>query len=153
VTSEQARGALLYALTAFVLVAGGLWWVRTAPAAGNDPRAAQWRATAVKLLPDLPIQVTSETLEVSGGRSTDRNEPVDFGSYRVTMLCVGEQGNVRVRVSMTDDDSGRAVPCTLNPATITLTVALADNFYLHVASESQARTVVFRWRLDRVRGF
>jgi hypothetical protein len=152
VTAEQTRGVLLYTLTAVLLIAGGLWWVRSAPPGPDDPRVEQWRAKAGLLLPDQIQQVKAETFPLASGHDADRNAVVTAGSYRVTMLCVADRGDVRVRFSTTDSDSGRAVPCAPAPTPVTLTIALADNFFLNATSESPTRAVIFRWRLERAGG-
>jgi len=130
-----------------------VWFLRSAPTAGTDRRVDAWRASAAGLLPDVPRQVTAETIRMDSGNSTERDTPVDGGSYRLTMVCLGQRGSVRVRLSPTDADSGRAVPCAESPRSVTLTVGLADDFIMHVSAETDRRTVVFRWRLDPARGF
>jgi hypothetical protein len=155
VTSARTRGAVLYALAAALLLGGAVWYVRSAPAAGTtaDPRVAVWQADASRLLPNLPLQVTADTIVMSGGTSTQRTEPVSGGSYALSMICLGDHGAVRVRLSVTGYDSGRAVPCAESPATVTLTVGLADEFLLQASAETDSDVAVFRWRLDRARGF
>jgi hypothetical protein len=151
---ERVRGTVLYALSAVLLLAGGVWFVRSAPDDGDDPRVVAWRQTAVRLLPDQPLQVTSDTIVVTGDMSTERTADVQGGSYALSMICLGDGGQVRVRLSASgDEDSGRGVPCSSDPSTVTLTVALASDFFMLVAGETEGGTAVFRWRLDRTRGF
>jgi hypothetical protein len=151
---ERGRGALLYALFAVLLLAGGGWFVRTAPVTGGDPRVADWQQSAARLLPDLPLQVKSDTIVVAGDTTTERTTNVPGGSYSLSMVCLGDGGQVRVRLSANgDEDSGRGVPCTADPSTVTLTVALASDFFMLVTGETEGGTAVFRWRLDRARGF
>ena len=150
---ERARGALLYGLTVAVLLAGGLWFVRAAPPPGEDPRIMAWRQSATESLPDLPFQVTAETLVLGGDRTTERTAAVNGGSYMLTMICLGAGGQVRVRLSSAGDDTGRAVPCGADPASVTLRMALATEFLLQVSGETDGNPAVFRWRLNPTRGF
>jgi Family of unknown function (DUF6023) len=153
VISERARGVLLYALSAALLVAGGLWFVRSAPAARTDRRVQAWQDSAANLLPDRPLQVRADTIVMNGDSSTERNESVGGGSYTLSMICLGDRGRVRVRLSASGDDSGRAVPCSAAPQTVAVTVGLAADFFMKISAETDGHIAVFRWRLDRTRGF
>jgi hypothetical protein len=153
VRGERARGALLYGLSAVVLLAGGVWFVRAAPPPGEDPQVRAWRQSALESLPDLPLQVTAETVVLAGDRTTERTAMVDSGSYTLTMICLGGGGQVRVRVSSIGDDTGRAVPCGAEPESVTLRMALATEFLLRVSGETDGESAVFRWRLNPSRGF
>lgn len=151
---ERGRGALLYALATALLVAGAGWFVRAAPATGDDRRVPGWQRDAARLLPDRPDQVKAETVVVGAGATTERSADVTGGSYQLSMICVGDGGHVRVRLSASADaDSGRAVPCAARPSAVTLTVAVASQLFMLVSGEAQAGTAVFRWRLDRTRPF
>jgi Family of unknown function (DUF6023) len=152
VIGERARGTLLYALSIVLLLAGCVWFFRAAPTTGEDPRVASWRRTAAQLLPDLPFQVTADTIVMAGDITTERTTNVGGGSYTLSMICLGDGGHVRVRLSSVGDDSGRAVACTPNPASVTLSVALAADFFMLVSGETGGATAVFRWRLDRTHG-
>lgn len=154
-TSARTRGVVLYSLAAVLLLGGAFWYVRAAPVGGAnaDPRVAAWRAAAGHLLPDLPLQVTADTIVMSAGSSTQRTQPVTGGSYALSMICLGDRGVVRVRLSATGYDSGRAVPCAAAPSSVTITVGLADEFLMRVDAETDSTVAVFRWRLDRARGF
>jgi hypothetical protein len=134
-----------------VLIAGGVWFVRASPGAGVDPRMAAWRATAEELLPDAPLAM-SDTIVLSGDVPSEHRSPIDGGSYALSMLCAGT-GQVRVRVSTGNNDSGRAVPCSDAPSPETIRVALADQFYLQVSAEEDDGGAVFRWRLQRTRRY
>jgi hypothetical protein len=151
VIGERARGAMLYALTGVVLLGGGLWFLRAAPSTGADPRIAGWRATAERLLPDMPLQAMAETIVLNGELGTERTTPVDGGSYSLSMICAGT-GQVRVRLSSTGNDSGRAVQCDDAPVVDRLRVAVADEFFMRVSAENDEGGAVFRWRLERTRG-
>jgi hypothetical protein len=153
VRGERARGALLYGLFAILLVAGGAWFVRAAPPPGEDPQVTEWRRSALESLPDLPFQVTAETVVVAGDRTTERTAMVDSGSYTLTMICLGGGGQVRARVSSTGDDTGRAVPCGAEPISVTLRMGLATEFLLRLSGETDGDPAVFRWRLNPTRGF
>jgi hypothetical protein len=153
-SSERRRGVLLYALAGVLLFAGGLWFHRAAPAPREDPRVKGWRTAAARLLPDLPFQAAGGTVVLPGGTSTQRDEAVEGGPYALSMVCLAEGGSVRVRLSTSGEDSGRAVPCAAeSPESVSLTVGLADDFFMDISAETGAKTAVFRWRLDRVRGF
>ncbi len=151
--ADRTRGALLYSLTGAVLLGGGLWFFGTAPEDGRDPRIARWQATVEERLPDLAMQTLADTMVVGGDLSTERTSPVDGGWYALSVVCAGT-GQVRVRLSSSDgNDTGRAVPCSDDPSPQRLQVALADEFYLSVAAEESDGGAVFRWRLERTRGF
>jgi hypothetical protein len=152
VIEDRARGAMLYSLAGLILLAGGVWFVRAAPD-DEDDRIRSWRATAEELVPDVAAQAMADTVVLPGGASTARTTPVDGGSYTLTMICAGT-GSVRVRLSTGGNDSGRAVSCTDAPTPQRLTVALADEFFMMMSSEPDGRgSAVFRWRLERDRGF
>ena len=150
--SERRRGVLLYALSAVLLLAGGVWFFRSAPGDYVDPRVPAWRQSATNLLPDLPTQVIADTIVMQDGIAAERTTTVGGGSYALTMVCVGERGSVRVRLSSSGTDSGRAVPCAEAPGSVTLTVALSEDFYLRASAETGGAAAVFRWRLEHARG-
>ncbi len=151
--SDRARGVVLYSLAGAVLLGGGLWFVRAAPQTGLDPRLARWQETAEEVLPDLALQTMADTIVITGDISTQRNSPVDGGSYSLSMVCAGT-GQVRVRLSSSDrNDSGRAVRCSDQPTPQRLRVALADEFHMSVSGEQDDGGAVFRWRLERTRDF
>lgn len=151
--ADRARGAALYSLTAVLLLGGGFWWVRSAPHTAADPRVPAWRATAEERLPDRPLQALSETVVLSGRVGTERSTPVDGGEYALSMICAGT-GKVRVKVSSSGTDSGRAVPCSDAPDVDRVQVSLAEEFFISLAAEGDdGGGAVFRWRLDRARRF
>jgi hypothetical protein len=154
VISERARGVLLYALTGLVLLGGGVWFVLASPRSGEDARVQAWRATVEQTLPDTPLQALAGTVVLSNGAGTERSERVDGGSYTLTVVCAGT-GIVRIQLSTSGDDSGRAVPCMETPNLQRLTVALADEFFIRMSSEPAGDdgTAVFRWRLERSRRY
>ena len=142
---------MLYGLFGTLVLSGGLWYFSAAPESGEDPRVTLWRHSAVQQLPDLPLQVAADTMVVSENASAVRTTVVDGGSYDLTMICLGEGGRVRVRLSTPSHDTGRGIPCAEPPSQVTLTVGLDANFFMEVAGETDG-TAVFRWRLDRNRG-
>jgi hypothetical protein len=150
---EKGRGRALYALFTVLLAGGGVWFFRTAPSTGADPRVPGWQTAAARLLPDQPFQIKADTIVVTGDATTERTTGVPAGAYSLSMVCLGDGGQVRVRLSSSGDDSGRGLPCTEDPATVTLTVALATDFFMTVSGETGGPAAVFRWRLDRSRGF
>ncbi|HET6532409.1 MAG TPA: DUF6023 family protein [Actinoplanes sp.] len=153
-TDERTRGIILYALAGVVLLGGGAWFFGADPIADESPELAAWRATAEESLPDLPQQAMAETLVLSSGGRAERTMPVDGGSYTLSMVCAGTTGQVRVRLSSAGEDSGRAVPCRPEaPEVDRLRVALANEISLRLSAENDAGGAVFRWRLERSRGF
>jgi hypothetical protein len=152
VREDRAAGVALYAFALVLLLAGGIWFVRAAPDVGEDPEVAAGRAAVERLLPDVPRQAQAETMVLAEGVRTERTTVVAGGSYALAMLCVGA-GQVRVRLSATGEDSGRAVPCAARePKPVELTVGLADGLFLAVSAETRG-TAVFRWRATRTRTF
>lgn len=147
---DRAAGAALYAFALVLLLAGGVWFVRAAPDLGEDPAVVAGRITVERLLPDVPRQAQAETMVLAEGARAERSTTVSGGSYTLAMLCVGA-GQVRVRLSATGEDSGRAVPCAAqDPQPVELTVGLADDLHLAVSAETRG-TTVFRWRITRTR--
>ncbi len=151
VRQERARSAALYGLTATVAAAGATAFVVTAPRTGENPRVVAGRRTVERLIPDSPLQTGAETMVLAGGSRAERNTPVPGGSFTLTMACAGE-GRIRVRLSTTTVDSGRAVRCAAEPGTVELEVGLASMFFLSVAAESESESV-FRWRITRANSF
>ncbi len=150
--AERAADAAPYALALILLVAGGVWFVRAAPDTGEDPAVTAGRATVERLLPDLARQAEAETVVLPAGKRTERNTSVRGGSYALAMLCAGE-GQVRVRLSDTGLDSGRAVPCDRqDPQPVELTVGLADELFMAMSAETDG-PAVFRWRVTRARSY
>ncbi|BCJ53677.1 hypothetical protein Asp14428_51520 [Actinoplanes sp. NBRC 14428] len=151
-TRDRAQGITLYALTAVLALAGAAWYVRAAPPPAVDPRIAAGRRTVELLLPEVPTQAQAETMVLSTGDRTQRSGSVRSGSYELALACLGT-GQIRVRLSTTPEDSGRAVPCAPErPEKVALSVALASSFFLVVSAETEG-TSVFRYRLSRVRSY
>ena len=149
---DRATGATLYASALVLALAGTTWFIRSAPPTSEAPEVVAGRATVERLLPDLTRQAGAETLVLEAGNRTERSTAVDGGSYALAMLCVGD-GQVRVRLSDTGEDSGRAVRCDAqDPEPVELTVGLADDLFLAVSAETQG-PAVFRWRAVRTRSF
>lgn len=150
---DRAQGFVLYGLTALVLLAGGAWFVLADPIADEPAELAAWRAAAEESLPDLPLQAMAETLVLSSGGRTERTTPVDGGSYTLSMVCAGPTGQVRVRLG-TGPESGRAVPCRETvPSVDRVRVALVGELTMRLSAENDTGGAVFRWRLERSRGF
>jgi hypothetical protein len=145
VTHDRGRGVALYALAAVLLVVGGVWFIRAAPMIDEEPGITAGRATVERLVPDLASQAGAETLVLAPSRRAERNTAVRTGSYALVLVCAGE-GRVRIRLSTTTVDSGRAVLCAPEPSPVELTVALASMLFLSVSSETDEE-IVFRWRL------
>jgi hypothetical protein len=143
-TPERARGLTLYAVTAALLAAGGIWFVRAAPGDGTDPRIAGWKRTVTAALPDSVPQVDANTVVLGRGADTKATAQVTGGSFRLTMVCAGE-GDVWVALSSSGNDSGLPVPCSDRPQPISMKFALATQFYLAIMPDTDA--AVFRWQL------
>jgi hypothetical protein len=133
-----------YALALLVLLGGGGWFVETAPYLGEDPRVRDWRAAVTRALPDVQPQVDADTVMLGEASERQAAVPVTGGPFVLTMICAGV-GQVRVRLSSTGNDTGRAVPCADRPQPVSMSVALAAQFYLSMTAETTA--AVFRWRL------
>lgn len=152
-TEDRTRGLVLYSLAGVVLLGGGLWFVRAAPGETPNPRIADWQARVEVALPDLPSQTLSDTIVLRSEMRTERTSAVDGGAYTLSLVCAGT-GRVRVRLSSPGGaDSGQAVPCSEDPVPERLRFSLADEFAMSVAGEETADGAVFRWRLERSRGY
>ena len=149
-TSHRTNGVLLYSLAVVLLIGGGLWFVRAAPQVGPDPRLAVWRTAVARVVPDLATQVTAATMVLGAAApSSERLDGLNSGAYTLMVACAGDPvGRIRIRLSESGNDSGRAVQCAENPTAVSLTVALADTFVMLVSAETAGRPAVFRWRLD-----
>jgi hypothetical protein len=145
---DRVAGAVLYAGAAVLLAAGAVWWVLAAPQVGPDPQLVAWRATAERLLPDAEGQAGARTFLLGSDQAPEESTDVDPGSFELGVVCAGH-GDVRVRLSVASSASGEVVQCSDAPATVKLSVQLADQFTLSVAPEVQG-SAVFRWRLIRV---
>jgi hypothetical protein len=137
----------LYAFATLLLAAGTWWWVSTAPATGLGPQAAEWRASVERLLPDRSNQVAARTLMIRADGTAEETAVVRPGPYVLFVLCAG-RGQVLIRLSSTGPDSGRLIPCTDHPDVESLSVGLADDFYLSISGEADV-AAVFRWQLTR----
>jgi hypothetical protein len=149
VTSERARGAVLYAGAALLLVAGGTWWVRAEPPPQNDPDLARWTVAAERLLPEPPGAEVTKTIELGAGAGRQVDAPVDTGNQRVSVVCVGESETI-VRVSLgTVDDSGRGLHCTDDQAATHFEVFLVDHLHMNL-NVTGSSPVVFRYSVVRI---
>jgi hypothetical protein len=149
VTSERARGAVLYAGAALLLAAGGVWWVRAEPEPEVDPDVARWSATAERLLPEPPDAEATETVELGVGAERQIDAPIDTGNQRLSVVCVGEADSI-VRVSLgLIDDSGRGLHCTGDQAPTRFEVFLIDNLHMNLAVTGSS-PVVFRYSVIKI---
>ncbi len=143
------RGITLYALTAVLAAAGAAWFFASAPRMGEDPRTVAGRGALELVVPDVAGQIQAETVVLARGATAERNVPVSRGSYVLVVACTGAgEDQVRVRLSTTTVDSGRAVPCVEDPEPVELGTALGSMFFMSVVSEADGETVL-RWRLVR----
>lgn len=148
-TSERARGAVLYAGAALVLAAGGAWWVRAKPVQPVDPAVAQWTATAERLLPEPPNAEAAETVELGVGVDRQIDAPVDTGNHGLAVVCVGGSNSV-VRVSLgLVDDSGRGLRCSGDAQPTRFEVSLAGHLHMNL-SVTGSSPVVFRYAVIKI---
>jgi hypothetical protein len=145
-TVNRTNGAVLYACTAAVLAAGATWWFASAPAAHVDEQMTAWRATVEASVPDRSDQVDAQTTLIGPEQVGTVGGEASPGPYRLLLVCAG-RGQVRVRLSTTGDDSGRAIPCSDAPVPVELAVGLADAYFLGYSAEVPNR-VAFRWQLS-----
>jgi Family of unknown function (DUF6023) len=149
VTSERARGAVLYGGAALLLAAGGLWWIRAKPVPEIDPDVARWTATAERLLPEPPDAEATETVELGAGAERQVDAPVDTGNQRLSVVCVGESDSI-VRVSLgTIDDSGRGLHCAGEQPPTRFEVFLLDHLHMNL-NVSGSSPVVFRYSVVKI---
>ena len=109
---DRARGVALYTTTAVLLAGGATWWFRAAPSEETDPLIAQWRSTAMKLLPDAAGQDGADIVSFAADSDHEMVSDVEPGKYQVSVVCVGGPDS-RVRISMGEaaTDSGHGLNC------------------------------------------
>jgi hypothetical protein len=149
VTGDRARGVVLYATAALVLVAGLVWWVLARPQARVDPRVEAWKASAEALLP-FPIGLDGQGMVTLAAEAEhDAVAEVGDGEFEVSMVCVGGEGS-GVRVSLGDqNDSGLGMRCTDGWRPDPFRVSVGGQLHLTV-SVGDAGPVVFRYSVSRV---
>jgi len=152
VRGDRARGVALYAATALVLAGGTTWWFRAAPAEEVDPLVAQWRGSALRLLPDAADEEDADTLALAANSDHEMVSQVDPGKYQVSVVCVGGPDS-RVRVSMGEAaiDSGRGLTCSDGAQMDQFEVGTSGRLRLYV-SVGDFGPVVFRYTLLRTAG-
>ena len=143
--TARTNGVVLYGLTAVLLVAGAVWWFSSAPAVYVDPQMAAWRSTVELKIPERSDQVDAQTNILGPSQSGSANGETSPGPYRLVLVC-GGRGQVRVRMSTSGDDSGRAVTCSDAPVPAELSVGLAGEYFVSFEAEVPQR-VAFRWQL------
>src|SRR5688572_12490830 len=109
-TADRANGAVLYVSTAVVLAAGAAWWFSAAPAIEVDDQMTAWRSAVEEAAPDRSDQLDARTTVIGPGESGSASGEASPGPYELVLACAG-RGQVRVRLSISGDDSGRAVSC------------------------------------------
>jgi hypothetical protein len=142
-TTDRARGAVLYAGAAALLVAGGLWWVHAKPDEPATPAVAAWRATAERLLPAPPEAEAVDTVELSVGLDREIDARVGNGGHRLSVVCVGGSDSV-LRISLGLDDSGRGLDCTGDQPPTRFDVGLAGQLRMNL-SVGGTTPVIFRY--------
>ena len=146
---DRARGVALYATTALLLAGGATWWFRAAPSEEVDPLIAQWRATAMTLLPDADGQDGADMVSFAANSDHEMVANVDPGKYQVSVVCVGGADS-RVRVSMGEaaTDSGRGLNCADGAQMDQFEVGTSGRLQLNV-TVGDFGPVVFRYTLQR----
>jgi hypothetical protein len=149
VTSDRARGVALYATAALLLAGGTTWWFRAAPGQEIDPLIAQWRESAVKLLPDTAGEGDEDTVALAANSDHEMVSDVEPGKYQVSVVCVGGPDS-RVRVSMGEaaTDSGRGLNCADGAQMEQFDVGTSGRLRLYV-TVGDFGPVVFRYTLLR----
>ena len=146
--NDRARGAVLYAGAAVLFAAGAFWWVSAAPREPRDPQLEEYRASALRLLPDVASQTDADTLALVAGAEQEVSAAVGTGRYLVSVICVGGE-NSQVRISLGEvDDSGHGMQCSGDPVPQSFTTGAAGELRLHV-SVNEAGPVVFRYSVLR----
>jgi hypothetical protein len=146
--SDRARGTVLYAGAAAVLGAGVFWWFAAAPREPRDPQIEEWRATAVRLLPDVASQTDADTLAFAPDTEREVFAEAGFGEFLVSVICVGGESS-QVRISLGEvGDSGRGLQCTGGTGPESFSVSLVGELRMNV-SVNDAGPVVFRYSLLR----
>jgi uncharacterized protein DUF6023 len=144
---ERTRGAVLYALAALVLIAGGFWWLRAAPDGSADSRLDRWRQDAMRLLPNSGDQEDGDMIELAANVDHEIESPVAGGVYQVSAVCVGPPDSmVRVSQAGAEDYTGRALVCGQRVATFEVNVA--EQLRMSVRA-GPAGPLVFRYTVSR----
>jgi hypothetical protein len=139
----------LYATAAALLAAGVFWWVRAAPPGPQHSKVDQWKASALRLLPDVELQDSADTMVLAAGVDQEVVSDVGSGEFVVSVVCVGgEQSRVRVSLGDIGTDSGHGLDCTDDEPPDVFEVALADRLRMNVTVDD-AGPVVLRYRLLR----
>jgi hypothetical protein len=89
--------------------------------------------------------IAAGTLVVHAAGTREDTAEVQPGPYYVFYLCAGH-GELLIRLSTNNSDSGKLVRCTDPPQVQSLEVGLGDEFYLAVLAQDGAGGV-FRWQL------
>ena len=149
-TSDRARGAVLYGTAAALLAGGGVWWALAAPAEDAGDPTDRWRADAERLLPDAANHEDADTVVLPSGAEEELSSQVPCGSYVVGVICVGGPGSTaRVALSRDGSDSGLGLSCEGEHPPDTFPVGLAGDLRLHVTVSDGAGPVVFRYTVAR----
>ncbi len=151
-TGDRARGVALYTGAAALLTAGTLWWFAAAPREPRNRQIDEWRATALRLLPDNAGQQHADTMPLPAGAEHEALAEVAPGEYLVTLVCVGGPGSL-VRVSLGEDgtDSGQGLRCSGDIVPENFSVSVAGELRLNVTVGASG-PVVFRYSLLRTQG-
>jgi hypothetical protein len=139
----------LYAGAAALLAAGVFWWVRAAPPGSRGSEVEQWRASALRLMPDDENQNDADTLTLAAGVDHEVVADVGVGQFVVSVVCVGGAlSEVRVSLGEVGKDSGLGLKCTGDRPPFGFKVGLGGQLRMKV-SVSDAGPVVFRYSLLR----
>lgn len=146
--SDRARGTVLYAGAAALLGAGVSWWVAAAPSEPRDPQIEQYRAGALRLLPDVASQTDADTVALAAGAEREVIAEVGNGEFLVSVVCVGGADS-HVRISLGDvGDSGHGLKCSGDVVPENFSVGVAGELRMNV-SVNEAGPVVFRYSMLR----
>ncbi|GAA2902970.1 hypothetical protein Acy02nite_45210 [Actinoplanes cyaneus] len=145
--TERGRGVILHGLAVLILVAGGIWWWRSAPRDDSDPRLLAWRLTAEQLLPETGDQEMTDTVVVPASSNYEKGADLDGGAFQVAVVCAGPDGS-RVRVSFGDDESGRGLPCSGARTPEVFSVGVGSQLRLRAAADDKG-PIVFRYTVQR----
>jgi hypothetical protein len=146
--SDRARGTVLYAGAAVLLGAGGVWWVAAAPSQPRDARIEEYRATALRLLPDVASQIDAGSVALAAGAEREVLAEVGNGELLVSVVCVGGE-NSRLRISLGEvGDSGHGMDCSGDVVPENFSVTAVGELRMNV-SVNEAGPVVFRYSMLR----
>ncbi|MCO8274441.1 DUF6023 family protein [Actinoplanes sp. TRM 88003] len=149
-TGERARGAVLYAAAAVLVVGGASWFFASAPPGRDNDQINEWRTAVEQQLPDTEDQVDASTSVLGGGADQSFETSVETGEYRVSMICRGgPESQLRVSLSQIGPDTGRGLQCSGDRPVYSFEVGLGDVMRLNIVVSDNG-PVVFRYQVEHV---